>query len=122
MGEREKEAAWKAWKALDDKFGDDIIILGIHRISTIADCFIIAGGSNPNQIRAMAAEVQEKLQGIGFPMHHIEGLGAANWVLLDYGSIIIHIFDKESRGFYGLERLWNDAYRIEADELQPMHA
>lgn len=114
---REREAVRVAFKALDDKFGEDITVLDIHGISSIADYFIIAGGSNPNQIRAMAAEAQEKLQKINFKLHHTEGLGAANWVLLDYGSVIIHIFNKESRVFYSLERLWNDAVRVSPEDL-----
>ena len=104
-----------AYKALDDKFATDIVVLDIHRISPIADCFIIAGGANPNQIRAMTQEVEEKLFALGIKLGHIEGLQTANWVLMDFGSIIVHIFDKESRGFYNLERLWSDAATLSLD-------
>jgi len=106
-----------AYRALDDKFATDIAVLDIHRITPIADCFIIAGGSNPNQIRAMAQAVEEKLFALGVKLGHIEGLQTANWVLMDFGSIIVHIFDKESRRFYNLERLWGDAETIPADIL-----
>ena len=101
-----------AWKALDDKFGSDIIVLDIHNISTITDCFIIASGSNPSQIKAMADEVEQKLGKLGLRLHHTEGMRTMNWVLLDFGSIVIHIFDKDNRRFYNLERIWSDAVLI----------
>ena len=97
-----------AWKALDDKFGSDIIVLDIHNISTIADFFIIASGSNPSQIKAMTDEAEERLSKLGLRLHHTEGMRAMNWVLMDFGTIIIHIFDKENRSFYNLERIWSD--------------
>ena len=97
-----------AWKALDDKFGSDIIVLDIHSISTIADCFIIASGNNPSQIKAMAEEAEERLGKLGLRLHHTEGMRTMNWVLMDFGPIIIHIFDKENRSFYNLERIWSD--------------
>ena len=113
----ELAAVKAACKALDDKFATDITVLDIHRISPIADCFIIAGGSNPNQIRAMTQAVEDKLFSLGVKLGHIEGLQTANWVLMDFGSIIVHIFDKESRGFYNLERLWSDAEEIPVESL-----
>ena len=97
-----------AWKALDDKFGSDIIVLDIHNISTIADCFIIASGSNASQIKAMTEEAEERLGKLGLRLHHTEGMRTMNWVLMDFGSIVIHIFDKENRSFYNLERIWSD--------------
>ena len=97
-----------AWKALDDKFGTDIVVLDIRNISTVADCFIIASGGNPSQIRAMADEAAERLEKLGLRLHHTEGMRAMNWVLMDFGTIVIHIFDKENRGFYNLERIWRD--------------
>ena len=97
-----------AWKALDDKFGTDIVVLDIRDISTIADCFIITSGGSPSQIKAMADEAAERLDSLGLRLHHTEGMRTMNWVLLDFGSIVIHIFDKENRGFYNLERIWSD--------------
>ena len=101
-----------AWKALDDKFGMDVIVLDIRNISTIADCFIITSGSSPSQIRAMADEAAEQLDKLGLRLHHTEGMRAMNWVLMDFGTIIIHIFDKENRSFYNLERIWSDGVVI----------
>ena len=101
-----------AWKALDDKFGTDIIVLDIRNISAIADCFIIAGGSSPSQIKAMADEAAGQLEKLGLRLHHTEGMRAMNWVLMDFGTIVIHIFDKENRSFYNLERIWSDGVVI----------
>ena len=118
MDKNDLLAVEAACKALDDKFAKDIVALDIHRISPIADCFIIAGGGNQNQIRAMAQEVEEKLFPLGVKLRHIEGLQTANWVLMDFGSIMVHIFDKESRGFYNLERLWSDADIITPEKTE----
>ncbi len=98
-----------AHTALDEKFGEDIIILDIANISALADYFIIASGGNPNQIKAMADEVSEKLHKEGLILKHSEGYQSANWILLDFGDIIIHIFDRDNRAFYNIERIWGDA-------------
>ena len=102
-----------AYKALDDKFGLDIKILNISEISIIADYFIIATGNNSVQIKAMADEISEKLHKEGIYLKHVEGLSTAKWVLLDFGDIIVHIFDKENREFYNIERIWGDALVID---------
>jgi ribosome-associated protein len=98
-----------AAKALDDKFGQDIVVLDISEISPLADFFIIATGSNPNQLKAMCDAAEEALFKNGQKLNHSEGLQSGNWVLLDFGNIIVHIFDKENRDFYNLERIWGDA-------------
>jgi len=95
--------------ALDQKFGKDIVVLDIGRISVIADYFVIATGGNPNQINALADAAHESLEKQGILARHVEGLQSANWVLMDFGDIIVHIFDEESRNFYNLERVWGDA-------------
>ncbi|MCM1125081.1 MAG: ribosome silencing factor [Lachnospiraceae bacterium] len=110
--------AGKAILALEDKKAEDIRIIDISRVSVIADYFIIANGNNVSQIQAMADEVEEKLHKAGCPLRQKEGYANANWVLLDFGDIIIHIFDKENRLFYDLERIWRDGVLIEADELK----
>ncbi|MDR2649362.1 MAG: ribosome silencing factor [Clostridiales bacterium] len=107
-----------AWKALDDKFGLDIVSLDIHNISTVADCFIIASGNSPSQIRAMAEEAEDRLGRLGLRLRHSEGMRAMNWVLLDFGALVIHIFDKENRGFYNLERIWSDGAVIPESVLK----
>ena len=106
-----------AYKALDDKFAFDITILDISQVSIMADYFIIATGGNPNQMQAMAGEVEQKLYEAGLPLHHVEGAGATTWVLMDFGSIIVHLFDRENRQFYNLERVWGDAKAVLPEDL-----
>ncbi len=107
--EEAKEIALIAKGALEDKKGEDIRVLDLKGLSNIADFFVIGSGNNPNQIRAMADSVNEKLFKAGHKLHHSEGYSGGLWILLDYGSVIIHIFDREQRSFYGLERVWGDA-------------
>lgn len=97
-----------AASALDDKKAENIKIIDISEISIMADYFIIASGNNPNQIQAMCENVKEKLGRSGYEYRQIEGYDTASWILMDYHDVIIHIFDKESRSFYDLERIWSD--------------
>ena len=96
-------------KALDLKFGRDIVVLEISKISVIADYFIITTGGNPNQIQALAEATEEALQKYGIRARNVEGMREANWVLMDFGDIIVHIFDDENRQYYDLEHTWADA-------------
>ena len=112
-----KKMAAIAVDALEEKKANDISIIDIEKISTIADYFIIAGGNNKNQIQAMTDEITDKLGRAGCTPKHIEGYNNANWILLDYGDIVIHIFDEENRLFYDLERIWRDGKRISKEEL-----
>ena len=98
-----------AIQAMEDKKAEDIKVIDISEVSVIADYFLIAGGTNPNQIRAMCDNVQEVLGRAGFDCRQIEGYDTANWVLMDFGDVIVHIFDKDARDFYNLERIWKDA-------------
>lgn len=107
-----------AIEALEDKKAEDIRVLDISDVSVIADLFIIAGGSNKNQVQALCDNVTEKLGRAGFPENHIEGYETANWILLDFGDIIVHIFDKENRTLYDLERIWRDGKTVELSELK----
>ena len=106
-----------AIEALEDKKAEDVKVIDISEVSVIADYFIIAGGTNPNQIRAMCDNVQEKLGRAGFECRQIEGYNTANWVLMDFGDVIIHIFDRENRLLYDLERIWRDGKCIDAAEF-----
>ena len=106
------QAAKDAANALDQKFGKDIAVLDISTISTIADYFIITEAGNPNQVQAMTDGVEEALHKYDIPLRHIEGMQRADWVLMDFGDIIVHIFNKESRAFYDLERTWRDAKEV----------
>lgn len=104
--------------ALEDKKAEDICVIDISEVSVLADYFIIAGGSNTSQIQAMSDVVDEKLGKAGYPLKQIEGYQNANWVLLDFGDIIVHVFDKENRLFYDLERIWSDGKKIDISEFK----
>ena len=107
-----------AIKAMEDKKAIDIKIIDIEKVSTLADYFMIASGTNRNQVQAMADEVEEKLGRAGVEPKHIEGYSSANWILMDYGDIVIHIFDEENRLFYDLERIWRDGKSIDKADLE----
>ncbi len=98
--------------ALEDKKAEDIKVIDISEVSIMADYFIIAGGSNRSQIQALCNNVEEKLGRAGLPSKQIEGYETANWVLIDFGDIIVHIFDKENRLLYDLERIWRDGKQL----------
>ena len=112
-----KEMAKRACQALEDKKAKDVRILDISEVSVLADYFLIASGSNRNQVQAMVDNVEEELHKAGFDPRQIEGYHTANWVLLDYGDIIIHVIDEENRLFYDLERIWRDGALIKAEDL-----
>lgn len=112
-----KEMAKLAITALEDKKAEDIKVIDISEVSVIADYFIIAGGSNRSQIQALCDNVDETLGRAGFPAKQKEGYDTANWVLMDFGDVIVHIFDKENRLLYDLERIWRDGKQVDAAEL-----
>lgn len=116
--QNEKLMAKEAILALEDKKAEDIRIIDISQVSVIADYFIIANGNNVSQIQAMADEVEEKLYKAGYPLKQKEGYRNANWVLMDFGDIIVHIFDKENRLFYDLERIWRDGSIVDPNSLK----
>ena len=99
--------------ALSEKKGEDIKVIDISEISVIADALVIASGNNQKQIQAMSDEVDEKLSGAGFEHYCIEGYDNANWILIGYDDVIFHLFDKETRNFYDLERLYRDGIEVE---------
>ena len=112
-----KEMARIAYDALEDKKAENIRVLGIENVSVIADYLLIASGSNKNQVQALAENVEEELEKAGFQIRQKEGVRTANWILMDYGDIIVHIFDRENRLFYDLERIWVDGETVSAEEL-----
>ena len=112
-----RQAAKIAVEALKDKKAIDVKVLDITGVTVIADYFIIASGSNTNQVQAMADNVEEALGNAGFEPKQIEGYRAANWILMDYGDVVIHIFDEENRLFYDLERIWRDGKVVEKEEI-----
>ncbi len=112
-----KEMTKLAIGALEDKKAEDIRIIDISEVSVMADYFIIASGSNPSQLQAMVDNVDETLGRAGHPVKQIEGYNTANWILMDFGDIIVHVFDKENRLLYNLERIWRDGKTIEKEDL-----
>ena len=118
MNNTSKEMAKLAYQALEDKKAEDIKILEIGKISIIADYFIIANGTNASQVQALVDNVQEVLGRHGYEVKRIEGLRTASWILLDYGDVVIHVFSKEDRLFYDLERIWRDGKSVSIDQLE----
>ena len=113
-----KELAKLACDALDDKKALEIKVINIENVSTLADYFIIASGTNHNQVQAMADNMDETLGRAGYEPKQIEGYQNANWILMDYRDIVIHIFDEENRLFYDLERIWRDGTVVEVEDLK----
>lgn len=111
----EKMMAQIACKAIDDKKGQDIKIIDIHNVSVIADYFVIASGTNSTQVQAIVDNVEEQLGRAGFEAKQIEGNRNSSWILMDYGDVIVHVFDEENRLFYDLERIWRDGKVLEMD-------
>lgn len=112
-----KEMAKLVIHALENKKAEDIRIIDIRNVSVLADYFIIATGNNRNQIQAMIDHVEEKMQKAGYVPKQIEGYQNANWILMDYLDIVVHVFDSENRLFYDLERVWRDGQHISLEDL-----
>ena len=115
--ERSAELARLAISSLEDKKAEDVRVIDIGGVSVLADYFIIASGNNRAQVQAMADEVEQRLGRAGAVPRQIEGYQAGNWVLMDFGDVIIHIFDAQNRLFYDLERIWKDGTQIEPEQL-----
>ena len=112
-----KELTKLAAAALEDRKAEDVTVIDISEISPIADYFIIANGTNQNQLQAMRDAVDEALYKAGVKVQQIEGNQSSTWILMDYGDIIIHIFSKEDRLFYDLERTWRDGKVVDVSVL-----
>lgn len=102
-----------AVKALDSKKAEDIKVIKIKDISILADYFVIADGTSSTQTRALADEVDFQLSEKGIQPHSIQGNNGSNWIILDYSDIIVHVFSRDQREFYNLERLWSDGEEID---------
>lgn len=112
-----KEMAKVAIAALEDKKGQDIKVIDISNVSVMADYFIIASGSNRNQVQALSRNVEEKLQENQVHPRQIEGYQTASWILMDFNDVIVHIFNEEDRLFYNLEKIWLDGKVIDVNDL-----
>lgn len=107
-----------AKSALEEKKGQNIKVIDIRQVSVMADYFIIADGSNVNQVQAMVDNVDEVLGKAGCECRQIEGYRTGGWILMDYGDIIVHAFCREDRLFYDLERIWRDGKMLEEVDLE----
>ena len=112
-----KEMARIAYEALSEKKGEDIKVIDISGISVLADYFIIANGNNANQLTAMEDAVDEAMYTNGVHQKQVEGTGNSTWILMDYQDIIVHLFSKEDRQFYDLDRIWRDGKVVDVHSL-----
>lgn len=105
----ENQLVLTAVKAADDKRAEDIVVLNMQGISLIADYFLICHGNSDKQVQAIAREIKEKAYEQGFQVNRMEGFDEAKWILIDLGNVIAHVFHRDERSYYNLERLWGDA-------------
>ncbi len=102
-----------ALRSASDKKALDLVVLDLRAIASFTDYFLITSGTNPRQVQAIADEIVEQLKKQGTRAARVEGYSTAEWVLVDYGDFVVHVFEEKSRRFYDLERLWRDAARVE---------
>ena len=107
-----EEMSAAAAEAIDDKRGTDVVILDVGELLRIADVFVLATGSSKRQTLALAQEVEDQLKLYDRKPLRVEGKDTGEWVLIDYGDLVVHLFQQQTRDFYSLERLWGDAPRI----------
>lgn len=107
------ERVLTALRAASDKKALDVVTLDLRQLASFTDYFLIASGTNTRQVQAIADEVVERLKKDGERAGRVEGYNTAEWVLLDYGDFIFHVFEDKARRFYDLERLWREAARVE---------
>ncbi|GGB28873.1 ribosomal silencing factor RsfS [Lentibacillus populi] len=99
-------------EACDDKRAEDIIALDMKNVSLVADYFLICHGTNERQVQAIARSIKDTVEEAGITVKRLEGFEQARWILVDIGDIVCHIFHKDERSYYNLERLWGDASRV----------
>ena len=112
-----KESAIILAKALDSKKGGEIKVLRTEELTTLADYFVICTAGSSTQIKALSEACEEAMEKHGERPHHVEGHRGGTWVLMDFSSVVVHIFDDEARMFYFLERLWGDAVQEDVEEM-----
>ncbi|MBQ6469707.1 MAG: ribosome silencing factor [Lachnospiraceae bacterium] len=112
-----KKKAAIVCRAVEEKKGLDLKVIEIAEISTLADYFIISSGSNENQVQAIIDSVDEMMSRAGYEPRHTEGKSPTQWMLLDYGDVVVHIFNEEGRSFYDLEHIWRDGKEIDPVSL-----
>lgn len=103
--------------AMDDRRATDISVLDVEHVTTLTERFVLCTGNSTTQIRAIADAIEEKSTQAGNPPDHVEGYVSANWILLDFGCVVVHVFHKDMREFYALEKLWGDAKPVDPAKL-----
>ncbi len=106
------KAAQLCAEAAENKKAFEILVLDLRKLSSVSDYFVICSGSNTTQVHAIADGIGRELVQVGVRPSHVEGATEANWVLMDYGDVVVHIFEEKTRVYYSLERLWGDAPRL----------
>ncbi|WP_438433257.1 ribosome silencing factor [Gorillibacterium sp. sgz500922] len=101
------------WEAADSKKANDLIALDLRGVSIIADYFVICHGNSETQVQAIATEIRKKAEEAGTRVRGIEGMDKARWVLVDLGDVVAHVFHRDEREYYRLEKLWSDARAVE---------
>lgn len=113
MNPEEKKIFTAAIEVLEVGKAENVVLMDMKELTTMADFFLIAHGNNTKQVQALAGRLQEQLRSsFGLTPHHVEGLAKAQWVLMDYGYFLVHLFLEEKREYYGLEQIWMDAPRL----------
>ena len=101
------------YDVLDERKAKDIQVIDIRGLSVMTDYFLVASASNINHVYALSEHIEDELRKRGCHYSHLEGYNSGNWILMDYGDFVIHIFDEESRSFYDIERLWRDGKQLD---------
>ena len=104
-------------RALDSKKGQDIKVLKTGDLTTLADYFVLCTATSSTQVKAMSDACEEAVEAHGERVHHIEGHRGGTWLLMDFSSVVVHVFTDEARKFYGLERLWSDAQEVDLAQV-----
>lgn len=112
-----KEMALLLAQAMDSKKGKDIRVLETDGVTTLADYFVLCSGSSAPQLKALADAGEKAMKDHGILLHHVEGHRGGTWILQDYGDVVVHVFDKEARAFYDLDRLWADAKTVDLSDV-----
>ncbi|MFC7440664.1 ribosome silencing factor [Laceyella putida] len=107
------EIAQLAATAAEEKKAQDVTVLDIRGLSVFADYFVVCHGNSQTQVQAIVNGIKEKVAELNLPLKGIEGYQDARWVLIDLGDVVVHVFHKDEREFYGLERLWGDAQQVQ---------
>jgi len=107
------ERVCAALHAAGEKKAIDPVVLDLREIASFTDYFVIVGGANERQVQAISDEIYEQLKKAGSPAARVEGYKTAEWILLDYGDFVVHVFEQKARKFYDLERLWRESKRVE---------